>query len=253
MLRLSKRLEMIAKEVPAGSRLADIGSDHALLPSFLAERGTIVSGVAGEVNQGPFEAAFKQVRASGLQAIIEVRKGDGLEVISAEEVDVITIAGMGGTLIASILEAGKEKLAGVQRLVLQPNVGESGVRRWLIDNGWQLIRELILEEDDKIYEILVAVPKTSTELTNEQLYMPMELAEGIVADQELLLQMGPFLTQEASPVWVKKWRHELDKLEKICSRMAQSELEASRLKEAEFRQEMKRIEEVLACTQKAKP
>lgn len=47
MIKLSNRLETIAKWVPDGARLADIGSDHALLPLYLAQRGMISFAVAG--------------------------------------------------------------------------------------------------------------------------------------------------------------------------------------------------------------
>lgn len=245
MIRLSKRLEMIAQEVPAGSRLADIGSDHALLPSFLAEQGTILRGVAGEVNAGPFDAALKQVRSAGLGGIIDVRLGDGLQVIAPGEVNVITIAGMGGTLIASILEAGKSKLAGVHRLVLQPNVGESNVRQWLLDHEWVLIGERIMEEDGKTYEILTAVPQELAPYSNDELYKSGLLPGGLMADRQLMLQMGPFLLREASQVWIDKWLGELVKLNRICERLSHSELESSRSKEAEIKRKMQRIKEVL--------
>ncbi|SDC72794.1 tRNA (adenine22-N1)-methyltransferase [Paenibacillus sp. UNCCL117] len=257
MIRLSKRLELIANQVPQGSRLADIGSDHALLPSYLASQGVIGSGVAGEVNSGPYEAASRQVRSAGLKERIAVRLGDGLAVIEPGEVDVITIAGMGGALIVSILEAGKAKLRGVSRLVLQPNVGEDAVRGWLADNGWLLIGEQILEEDGKIYEILTA--EKASEGTEEagradSLYEPRTLAGGLTVSKELLIRMGPYLIDEASSVWKAKWRLELDKLEHICSQVARSDTDAARVKERELRAEMRRIEEVLeACTPKDKP
>lgn len=254
MIRLSQRLQTIAKEVPAGSRLADIGSDHALLPSFLAQQGIITGGVAGEVNEGPRDAAVRQVRAAGLSKKIDVRLGDGLAVLEPGEVDVVTIAGMGGVLIASILEEGKAKLMGVGRLILQPNVGEPAVRQWLLDNGWVLIREQILEEDGKRYEVLTAVTAEQADRTNEDVYRPQELRPGLTADRELLLKLGPYLIRETSPVWHDKWRDEVKKLEMIHARLGQSELEASREKQAEIRREIEGIEEVLAaCTPKDKP
>lgn len=106
--------------------------------------------------EGPFLSAKKQVEDAQLTDQVEVRFGNGLEVITPGEVDCITIAGMGGTLIASILEAGKDKLDNGPRLILQPNVSAKSIRTWLMDNGWSLVGEEILEEDDKLYEILVA-------------------------------------------------------------------------------------------------
>jgi tRNA (adenine22-N1)-methyltransferase len=247
MLRLSKRLETIAKQVPAGSRMADIGSDHALLPSYLAEQGKIIKAVAGEVNPGPYQAASKQVQASRLGSIIDVRLGDGLAVISAGEVEVITIAGMGGALIASILDAGQDKLEGVRMLILQPNVGESLVRIWLLEHGWILTNEQILEEDGKIYEILTAVPAALTEKTNEEVYSPYELSAGLVANQSLLLKLGPYLIKQPESVWFQKWGLELDKLDMIRRQLSHSTLEESRVKEQAIITEIEQIKEVLAC------
>ncbi|MEK3917455.1 class I SAM-dependent methyltransferase [Paenibacillus sp. FSL H7-0331] len=253
MLRISKRLEMIAGGVPTGSRLADIGSDHALLPVYLAQKKQIVKAVAGEVNLGPFQAASRQVRDSVLDQVIDVRHGNGLEVVKVGEIDVITIAGMGGALIADILEAGKDKLAGVQLLILQPNVGESNVRSWLIQQDWILINEQILEEDGKIYEILSAVPSHLSQVSNVMLYRERQLADGVTVNRELLLKLGPYLLDHPQEVWFQKWESELEKLAMIVQRLALSALPESRMKELEYQQEIERIREVLACLQKDKP
>lgn len=253
MVKLSKRLQMIADHVPAGSKLADIGSDHALLPTYLAQQGVIVFAVAGEVNPGPYEAATRQVLESGLSAKISVRSGDGLAVIKPGEVDVITIAGMGGSLIASILEAGKEKLQGVTRLILQPNVGEDHVRRWLLAEGWSLDAESILEEDGKIYEILTATKTNSNDSSQVDLYAEHTLSDRVQISKERLLQMGPYLIKEAPEVWFTKWESELNKLAMIEGQLKNSSAEASAAKAEQIAREIKEIKEVLACLQKVKP
>lgn len=250
MLRLSKRLEMIANGVPEGSRLADIGSDHALLPVFLAQQQRITKAVAGEVNEGPFQAASKQIMAAGLEAVIDVRHGDGLEVVAAGEVDVVTIAGMGGALITEILEAGKEKLSGVSLLILQPNVGEYNVRSWLLKHDWILRDEQILEEDGQIYEILTAAPSRLMSTSNAELYQTRKLPDGVQVERELLLKLGPFLLEKPEQAWFRKWQWELGKLNMIVHRLARSTQPESRNKENELQQEIERIKEVIACLQK---
>ena len=106
MIKLSRRLQTIADQVTQGARVADIGSDHALLPVYLIQSGRCPSAIAGELNTGPFQAARKQTAEAGLKTVIEVRQGDGLSVLEPGEADTVTIAGMGGSLMADILEAG---------------------------------------------------------------------------------------------------------------------------------------------------
>ena len=254
IMKLSNRLQLILNHIPAGSRLADIGSDHALLPTAALQTGTCVSAIAGEVNPGPYQAAVKQVREAGLTDRITVRRGDGLDVLKSGEVDVITIAGMGGGLIASILDRGVDKLKGVSRLVLQPNVGEDTLRQWLRDHHWVLINEHILEEDGKIYEVFIAVPENQAgiEVTNDTLYKERTIEGGITLSPEWLLRLGPWLIQRPSAVFYAKWKSEVKKLDGILVSLSKSELASAGEKSAEIRADIKKIEEVLACLPKDK-
>ncbi len=192
--RLSKRLGAVASYVQKGSRLADVGSDHAYLPLFLVENSTIDFAVAGEVVQGPYQSALKNVAQAGQLEQIQVRLANGLAAIeSSDRIDTITIAGMGGRLIADILEADLAKLAGVQRLILQPNNREDELRIWLEAHGFQIVAEEMVTENQKFYEILV-VEAGTMELT------PLEQ------------RFGPYLLQEKSTDFLAKWQTELGKL-----------------------------------------
>ena len=192
---ISKRLELVASFVPQGSILLDVGSDHAYLPIELVERGQIEAAIAGEVVDGPYQSALKNVEAHGLKEKIQVRLANGLAAFEEEDqVSVITIAGMGGRLIATILEEGLDKLSGVERLILQPNNREDDLRIWLQDHEFQIVAESILEEAGKFYEILV-----------------VEAGEMYLSASDL--RFGPFLSKEISPVFVQKWQKEVAKLE----------------------------------------
>ncbi|MDG5470835.1 tRNA (adenine(22)-N(1))-methyltransferase TrmK [Jeotgalibacillus sp. ET6] len=227
--QLSKRLTAVASFVPKGSVTADIGSDHAYLPCYLIHKKIAVSAIAGEVAEGPFQSALKQVEDDGLKQVINVRKGSGLSVLNIGEVDVVTIAGMGGPLISQILEDGKSKLPGVQRLILQPNISAISIRDWLTRNQWKLIAEEILEEDGKVYEILVAEPSE-------------RLIELTYADRLL----GPFLAKENSAVFQQKWNEEYKQWERILRQLTQAEpSEIIEAKKEELREKMTIVKEAL--------
>ncbi|MGR5907271.1 tRNA (adenine(22)-N(1))-methyltransferase [Bacillus paranthracis] len=199
-VKLSKRLEEVVREIPVGSTVADIGSDHAYLPCYTIINNIATKAVAGEVVDGPFRSAQATVAESGLQDKVDVRKGNGLAVIAPGEVDVITVAGMGGALIRDILESGKEKLEGVTRLILQPNIAAHHIREWFIANGWELIHEKIVKEDGKIYEILVGSEEISRFLT--------------LKINRLNYLWDHFLMKEKSEAFVEKWEGELKNFQK---------------------------------------
>ncbi|BDD39022.1 tRNA (adenine(22)-N(1))-methyltransferase [Streptococcus ruminantium] len=192
--KLSKRLETVASFVPKGARLVDVGSDHAYLPLFLVEQGQVDFAIAGEVVQGPYRSALQNVEQAGKLDKIQVRLANGLAAVEvADNITAITIAGMGGRLIADILEAGKDKLANVERLILQPNNREDDVRRWLEKNQFKLIAEEILEENGKFYEVLVA-------------------ESGQMKLLEIEHRFGPYLLEQKSSIFIKKWHKEQEKL-----------------------------------------
>lgn len=230
--QLSKRLETVVSYIPEQSKIADIGSDHAYLPCYAVNKGIASSAIAGEVVKGPYLSAKKQVEDAGLTREVEVRLGNGLEVISPGEVNCITIAGMGGALIASILEEGKEKLTDGPRLILQPNVSAKSIRTWLMENEWDLIGEEILEEDDKLYEILIA------EKGDPNSHYSKEI------EKELLL--GPFLMKDRNGAFMKKWNQELRQWKNIVNNMEKAEkTEALEIRKNELLHKIKMVEEVL--------
>lgn len=204
---LSARLACVASLVPAGARVADIGSDHAYLPAALVLDGKIDFAIAGEVVKGPYENAVHEIKDHQLEGQVIPRLADGLAAIEpADKVDTITIAGMGGSLIASILEKGKDKLTEINRLVLQPNVGESQLREWLMNNHYQIMTEKIIEEDNHIYEIIVAEPSV----------VPFRYSK-------YELDFGPFLLENKGPIFKKKWQEYLQREAHVIDQMQKAQ------------------------------
>ena len=233
-LKLSKRLEIVANYIPEGAVFADIGSDHAYLPCYSILQGKSRGAIAGEITDGPYESAKSQVRKCDLSDSITVRKGDGLAVLREEDqVDCITIAGMGGSLISKILEEGSEKLLNVTRLILQPNIHAISIRQWLVEKGWELVAEEIIEEDNKIYEVLVAEkgdPKRP--------YSNYSFEAGLL--------LGPFLAKERSDIFLKKWSGELNHLRSIIHQLEQAgHTYENSEKFQELNKQVKLLEEVL--------
>lgn len=156
MITLDKRLSAVAALVRPGSRLADIGTDHAYLPVHLVQAEVCPSAIASDIGVGPLEAARHTVTAAGLTSEIALRLGDGLSTVSAEEVDDIAIAGMGGETIAAILEAAPFIKNSRLRLILQPMTRAEDLRRWLMNNGFSVLEEHLTRDKRHLYPVLAA-------------------------------------------------------------------------------------------------
>ena len=128
-LRLCARILAVAAVDEKGAMVADIGSDHAYSPLYVIKEGIVQKAVAGEVAIGPFESAMNNVVRQGIMDQVTVRLANGLAAVDENDgVDTVTIAGMGGSLIATILMDGIEKLLCVKRIYLQPNIVAKGLR-----------------------------------------------------------------------------------------------------------------------------
>lgn len=156
---LDVRLGAAAALVPRGARLADIGSDHAYLPISLCLDGKIECALASDINEGPVAAAVSNINKNGLSSKITAIRADGLDSARDFAPDCITVLGMGGELIVTILDRAEwikdEKIT----LVLQPMTHPEALSRYLAENGFEIIDEVIVQDggrDDRIYRLISA-------------------------------------------------------------------------------------------------
>lgn len=190
---MNLRLNTLAKMVDPGSRVADIGTDHAYLPIELVKNGKIDYAIASDVAEGPLENAKNDIAAAGLTEQIETRLGSGLETVThADQIDTVVIAGMGGKLMTDILDRAWSKDAQFKTLVLEPNIGEAGVRNWLMMHNYKIISEKLIAEAGHTYELIKAsLTEEKHEMTEKEIFF------------------GPFIVQEKNPVFYQKWEGQL--------------------------------------------
>ena len=156
---LSERLQMLARMVTPGSRVADVGCDHGFLSIYLVQEEICPHVIAMDVRKGPLSAAREHINAKGLGAYIETRISDGLQKLQPGETDTVVCAGMGGRLMERILTESLEKAIQLQELILQPQSEIQEFRKFLRSTGFRVNEEDMVWEDGKYYFAMRAVPE----------------------------------------------------------------------------------------------
>ncbi len=194
---------------PGGSRcLADIGTDHALLPIYMVRHGLADSALALDVRRGPLERARQHVQEAGLAGSITCRLSDGLEGVRRGEADVFVICGMGGHLIEKILSAGKDRLTERSRIVAGPQLDVPDFRAFAVREGWRIRCERMVRENGKFYTLMLLERGEEVEpLTDVELHYGRQLLTGrdpvlrdyLVREKKLTDRIREQLTGKESP------------------------------------------------------
>lgn len=209
---LDARLQKVSEFI-IGEKLLDIGSDHAYLPIEAIRNGAVRQAICGEVVKGPFDSTVNNIRREGMEDLIEARFGSGLEVASPDdEVDTVTICGMGGPLIAEILEGGLHNLGGQPRLVLQANTYTYPIRKVLATSGYRIIDETVIRDGRHFYEIIVAEPGSS-------------------GYDEKQLTFGPVLLEKREQAFIEKLERELEHQRNIYGNLKRNSSNTEKLNE----------------------
>ena len=219
----SKRLLAIAKAIAQykqGTILADIGTDHAYLPCFLYDQGVIEKAYACDVAEGPLASSKQTIIANHMEGKIIPLLGNGLDPIVNEDVDMISICGMGGMLMIEILDAHNEMHD--HRFFLQANNGLAELRAYLAGHHFCIIDEDLVEDAHHIYE-----------------YMVVEKGEMALDEDDLLF--GPINRQKKTELFRKKWQFELNVQKKIIASLPEGHP-----KRINVTQMIEKIEKVLA-------
>jgi len=222
--RLPPRLAAVAAAVPSGSRVADVGADHGLLPLWLARTGRAAFCLATEKDGARLARVARPPRDAPWAERLAYRAGDGLTALRrSDRVDTVVLAGLGARTILHILAAPDAPRRGVVRLILQPRTDEAAVRRWLSIHGWRPVSERLTLERSRFHLTLAAERGD-----DEAAYRHPTL------HRSDLLAAGPLLVRARPTALVRAWREQHNRLEAIVGRggsgaaMARAERELAR-------------------------
>ena len=229
---LSKRLKALACMVTPGRRVVDVGCDHGFVSIYLVQRGISPQVLAMDVRTGPLSRAKEHIAEAGLGGYIETRLSDGLLAYQEGEADSLICAGMGGRLMMKILTESRGKARGFQELILQPQSELPAFRRFLREEGYQLLDENIIWEEGKYYflmKVRYGGKDSQTVQANE--------TEQVLADK-----FGALLLQRRSPVLKQYLEDNLQNKYQIEASLARSEKERARERLKEVQQEIADLE-----------
>jgi tRNA (adenine22-N1)-methyltransferase len=202
------RLEAVAALVSPGSRVADIGTDHGLLPRLLLATGRASHCIATEQRGHGMQRARWLAGQEHLALRLELREGFGLRVLlAADRLDVVVLSGLGARTILRILEDGRDTVPRIGRLVIQPQSEQALVRRWLFEHGHAIVDERIALDRGRFYVAMAAEPGA------EPGYEDLSPAE-----REMIEEAGPCLLRSADPLVRDYWERTLHAQQRILRR-----------------------------------
>lgn len=169
-MNLSERLIHIIKLIPRCNCLADIGTDHGFIPIYAVMNNITAQAIASDINKGPIRIAKININKFNLKDKIQTRIGSGLSILKENEADAIVIAGMGGILISDIIKCHINIARSSRWLILQPVQNPEVLRRFLLENGFNIVDEDIVKDENKYYHIIRAENNLSEKYTNEAYY-----------------------------------------------------------------------------------
>lgn len=155
-IKLDSRLMSVASLVRKDSTVADVGTDHAYVVAYLIENGITPKAIASDINKGPLENARQTLVDCGISDKVKLVLSDGLKNIEENAADDIVIAGMGGILIAEILENAPWVKNKNIHIVAQPMTHAEILRKWLCESGFRIKKEVASTDGKRVYVAISA-------------------------------------------------------------------------------------------------
>ncbi|NLY20968.1 MAG: SAM-dependent methyltransferase [Tissierellia bacterium] len=226
-LKLSNRMQKIVSLIEKTDVVADVGTDHGYIPNYLIENGIAKLVYATDISADSLGKNIEFSKLRGNSDSIISRVGDGLKPIENEKINTVIIAGMGGILISQIIENSIEFARGIEYFILQPMTASYELRYYLYQNDFNILREEIVEDNDKIYEIMY-VKNGEKDLKSP-----------------VFLRYGENLIKEKNDVLIKLLTRNIESNKNIMSQIIKNSEGKTNSRVFELEEDIKRDEELL--------
>lgn len=201
MIKLSDRLQIIADITKDSKTMADIGTDHGFLPVYLLQKGLCRKAIMTDISAPSLEKARSNCRKYLGEDFegCEFRQGSGLSVLKPGEVENVVIAGMGGRLMVDILSSDKRLTFSFKKFILQPRIGQGILRKWLLREGFSIVREDLVREGNYIPEIITVVSPAFKASLGERAFNFEDYGVDEKNDGEIIYRIPPWISEAGGP------------------------------------------------------
>lgn len=196
MIKLSKRLKIIADYVCDNASMVDIGCDHGLLDIYLYNNRRNIKIIASDVNDKALSNAINNIKKYNLEGKIETVVSDGFDNIDVSGIDTVIISGMGAHTIVGILFSNLKKLKNIENIIVQSNNDIDFLRKRVNEIGYYIGCESLVKDAGIIYTVI-------------------KFKKGYKFYSKRELYFGPCLLKENSELFKEKCKNDLLKLEKF--------------------------------------
>lgn len=153
---IDERLKSLVKYVDKKDNIIDVGCDHALLDIYLVQNNITDSVIVSDISNNALQQGINNIKKYNLDDRIDVRCGNGLEVLNNEDdINTIIISGMGTNTILDILN--NNYLSKVNKLIIQSNKDYYLLRSEVNKLGFIISNEEVIVVNNKLYINIIFV------------------------------------------------------------------------------------------------
>lgn len=162
---ISDRLKTIAKMLDKGKIVADIGSDHALLPCYLLLENYSSKVYSIDNKPGPLQGALENIEKYQLVDKVIPILASGLDELPLDT-QAIIIAGMGFDTISEIISQNISKAQALESIIIQSNTDWHKLRAILKSQGFSIMQEEFIISRNKEYLFVKASHTGQSNINN---------------------------------------------------------------------------------------